>query len=303
MADSQVPWGVEALGGTITEPAWRSKPSWYLVATEDRMIPPPAQRQMSKRAGSTVVEVSGSHSVYVSQPAAVAELIEKAASEVTLGRALMSRARRPGNLVPGAEHAVCAKLHAFGLLRPISQSEPWRHDRARIVSERKRRQPGLATDGPEFIGWHQLVRGIQGSQVDFDFVGAASRKRTSRSGDRKTARHSRVFRPRSSPHPPGTPRTREKARHDACGSRDSGKRRPGRASRRHNPDVAAQATAGELVHAAPPLKIKRSECAKRTPWGVHERLRQLSSAVGLTALRKKPSTARVGSTAATTVLV
>ena len=59
MADSQVPWGVDALGGTITEPAWRSKPSWYLVTTEDRMIPPPAQRQMSERAGSTVVEVSG----------------------------------------------------------------------------------------------------------------------------------------------------------------------------------------------------------------------------------------------------
>jgi pimeloyl-ACP methyl ester carboxylesterase len=82
MADSQVPWSVEALGGTITEPAWRSKPSWYLVATEDRMIPPPAQREMSARAGSTVVDVAGSHSVYVSQPAAVAELIEKAASEV-----------------------------------------------------------------------------------------------------------------------------------------------------------------------------------------------------------------------------
>ena len=79
MADSQVPWGVEALGGTITEPAWRSKPSWYLVATEDRMIPPDAQRAMSKRAGATVAEVSGSHSVYVSQPHAVAALIEKAA--------------------------------------------------------------------------------------------------------------------------------------------------------------------------------------------------------------------------------
>jgi len=82
MADSQVPWGVEALSGTITEPAWRSKPSWYLLTTEDRMIPPAAQRQMSERAGSTVVEVAASHSVYVSQPAAVAELIQKAASEV-----------------------------------------------------------------------------------------------------------------------------------------------------------------------------------------------------------------------------
>src|SRR3954470_9700568 len=82
MADSQVPWGLDALSGTISEPAWRSKPSWYLVATEDRMIPPPAQRQMSARAGSTVVEVAGSHSIYVSQPVAVAEFIEKAAEEV-----------------------------------------------------------------------------------------------------------------------------------------------------------------------------------------------------------------------------
>ena len=82
MADSQVPWGVEALSGTISEPAWRSKPSWYLVATEDRMIPPPAQRSMSERAGSTVVEAAGSHAIYVSQPEAVAELIETAASEV-----------------------------------------------------------------------------------------------------------------------------------------------------------------------------------------------------------------------------
>jgi pimeloyl-ACP methyl ester carboxylesterase len=82
MADSQVPWGVECLGGTISEPAWQSKPSWYLVTTEDRMIPPPAQRSMSERAGSTVEEAAGSHSIYVSQPAAVADLIEKAASEV-----------------------------------------------------------------------------------------------------------------------------------------------------------------------------------------------------------------------------
>jgi pimeloyl-ACP methyl ester carboxylesterase len=82
MADSQVPWGVDALGGTISEPAWRTKPSWYLITTEDRMIPPPAQREMSGRAGSTVVEADGSHSIYVSQPEAVAEVIEKAASEV-----------------------------------------------------------------------------------------------------------------------------------------------------------------------------------------------------------------------------
>jgi pimeloyl-ACP methyl ester carboxylesterase len=82
MADAQVPWGVEALGGEITEAAWRTRPSWYLVTTEDRMIPPPAQREMSARAGSTVVEVDGSHSIYVSKPEAVADLVEKAASQV-----------------------------------------------------------------------------------------------------------------------------------------------------------------------------------------------------------------------------
>jgi len=82
MASAQVPWGVEALTGTITEPAWRTKPSFYLVSTDDKMIPPPAQRAMSKRAGSTVIEVAASHSVYVSQPKAVAGLIDKAAKEV-----------------------------------------------------------------------------------------------------------------------------------------------------------------------------------------------------------------------------
>jgi pimeloyl-ACP methyl ester carboxylesterase len=78
MADSQVPWGLDALNGTISEPAWSSKPSWYLVTTEDRMIPPPAQRLMAKRAGATVAEVAGSHSIYISQPSVVAGLIAKA---------------------------------------------------------------------------------------------------------------------------------------------------------------------------------------------------------------------------------
>src|SRR5712671_4756495 len=82
MADSQVPWGVEALSGTIRQAAWRTKPSWYLVVTDDKMIPPPAQRFMSKRAGSTIVEVAGSHAIYVSQPNAVATLIESAAKGV-----------------------------------------------------------------------------------------------------------------------------------------------------------------------------------------------------------------------------
>src|SRR2546428_1283426 len=84
MADAQVPWGVEALDGAVTEPAWKSKPNWYLVATSDKMIPPDAQRAMSKRAGSTVVEVKGSHAVYVSQPREVAHLIEQAAKSLAL---------------------------------------------------------------------------------------------------------------------------------------------------------------------------------------------------------------------------
>jgi pimeloyl-ACP methyl ester carboxylesterase len=80
-ADSQVPWGVACLSGAISEPAWRTKPSWYLVATEDKRIPPDAQRAMAKRASSTVVEAKGSHAIYLSQPKAVAALIEQAASK------------------------------------------------------------------------------------------------------------------------------------------------------------------------------------------------------------------------------
>jgi pimeloyl-ACP methyl ester carboxylesterase len=80
MADSQVPWGVDALNGAVTTAAWRTRPSWYLVSTDDKMIPPDAQRAMSKRAGSTVVEVRGSHAVYVSQPQEVAAIIQKAAA-------------------------------------------------------------------------------------------------------------------------------------------------------------------------------------------------------------------------------
>ena len=84
MADSQVPWGVAALGGAISQPAWKTRPSFYLVATDDQMIPPPAQRVMSKRAGSTVVEVKASHSVFASQAQAVASFIARAARDVKL---------------------------------------------------------------------------------------------------------------------------------------------------------------------------------------------------------------------------
>jgi pimeloyl-ACP methyl ester carboxylesterase len=83
LADSQVPWGVAALAGAVTEPAWQTKPSYYLVATDDRMIPPPAQRLMAERAGATVTETGGSHAVYVSKPAEVAAFIKQAASGTT----------------------------------------------------------------------------------------------------------------------------------------------------------------------------------------------------------------------------
>jgi len=79
MANAQVPWGLEALNGEVTTPAWKVKPSWYLVATDDKMIPVPAQRMMANRAGAKTADQSGSHAVYVSQPQAVAAIIEEAA--------------------------------------------------------------------------------------------------------------------------------------------------------------------------------------------------------------------------------
>ena len=83
MADSQTPWGLEAAGGEITDAAWHHKPSWYLFATDDHMIPPPAQRTMAERIGATVAEAAGSHSIYVSQPQATADLIKQAARAET----------------------------------------------------------------------------------------------------------------------------------------------------------------------------------------------------------------------------
>lgn len=80
MANSQVPWGLDALNGTISTPAWKNKKSWYLVATTDRMIPPAAQQFMAKRANATISEAVGSHAIYVSKPDVVARIIEEAAS-------------------------------------------------------------------------------------------------------------------------------------------------------------------------------------------------------------------------------
>jgi pimeloyl-ACP methyl ester carboxylesterase len=88
MADAQVPWGVGAPNGIVSEAAWRSKPSWYLVASDDRMIPPPAQRTMAERIGATVTETPGSHAVYVSNPTAVASLIAQAARSAVAEGAL-----------------------------------------------------------------------------------------------------------------------------------------------------------------------------------------------------------------------
>jgi pimeloyl-ACP methyl ester carboxylesterase len=79
MADSQVPAGVDAINGAVTDPAWRDKPSWYLVAADDHMIPPAAQRAMAERAKSTVSETPASHAVFISRPAVVAAVITQAA--------------------------------------------------------------------------------------------------------------------------------------------------------------------------------------------------------------------------------
>ena len=79
MAISQVPISTSGFGTPIAGAAWHAKPSWYAVATQDRMINPDLERFMAKRAGSTTVEIKGSHAIYMSQPAAVAKLIEQAA--------------------------------------------------------------------------------------------------------------------------------------------------------------------------------------------------------------------------------
>ena len=93
MAASQVPWGVAALTGVVSAPAWRNKPSWYLVATEDKMIAPAMQREMARRAGAKVIEVAGSHAIYISQADAVASLIRKAVASIAgeRGRSAMAR--------------------------------------------------------------------------------------------------------------------------------------------------------------------------------------------------------------------
>jgi len=79
MAISQMPTAAKAFGTPITSPAWKTKPTWAIVATQDRMINPDLERMMYKRARATVTELRASHAVYVSQPRAVANIIEAAA--------------------------------------------------------------------------------------------------------------------------------------------------------------------------------------------------------------------------------
>ena len=78
LADAQVPFAEEAMGQPVSDPAWRSKPSSFLIATEDQMIAPSAQRAMAQRAGATTTEVAASHAVYMSQPAQTAASIRQA---------------------------------------------------------------------------------------------------------------------------------------------------------------------------------------------------------------------------------
>ena len=83
MAIAQVPISTEAFTHKVTNPAWKAKPTWYMVATEDRSINPEQERMMAKRARATTVEVKSSHVAYMSHPKEAAKLIEEAATFVS----------------------------------------------------------------------------------------------------------------------------------------------------------------------------------------------------------------------------
>lgn len=86
MAAAQLPWGLASVITPLTHAAWKTKPSFYLVASADRMIPPSAQRRMAKRAGAITTEISSSHAVMMSHPRDVAAFIAAAAAS-TVARA------------------------------------------------------------------------------------------------------------------------------------------------------------------------------------------------------------------------
>jgi pimeloyl-ACP methyl ester carboxylesterase len=83
MAQSQVPISTDSFTSKITTPAWKTKPSWYMVATEDRSINPDNERRMARRANATTVEVKASHVAYMSKPKETAKLIEEAATSAS----------------------------------------------------------------------------------------------------------------------------------------------------------------------------------------------------------------------------
>jgi pimeloyl-ACP methyl ester carboxylesterase len=84
MAISQVPISTDSFTHKVTKPAWKTKPSWYMVATEDRSINPEQERMMAKRAHATTVEVKASHVAYMSHPKEAAKLIEEAAAHASV---------------------------------------------------------------------------------------------------------------------------------------------------------------------------------------------------------------------------
>jgi pimeloyl-ACP methyl ester carboxylesterase len=86
MAISQVPISTDSFTHKVTSPAWKTKPSWYMVATQDRSINPEQERMMAKRAHATTVEVNASHVAYMSHPKEAAKLIEEAAAAAPASR-------------------------------------------------------------------------------------------------------------------------------------------------------------------------------------------------------------------------
>ena len=83
MAISQVPISTDAFTHKVTKPAWKTKPTWYMVAAADRSINPEQERMMAKRAHATTVEVKSSHVAYMSHPKEAAKLIEEAATSAS----------------------------------------------------------------------------------------------------------------------------------------------------------------------------------------------------------------------------
>jgi pimeloyl-ACP methyl ester carboxylesterase len=86
MAISQVPISTDSFTHKVTSPAWKTKPTWYMVATEDRSINPDQERMMAKRANAKTVEVKASHVAYMSHPKQTAKLIEDAANSAPVNQ-------------------------------------------------------------------------------------------------------------------------------------------------------------------------------------------------------------------------